>query len=370
MTIATDFSGRNQRAFRGLSALALVIGHMLIAPVYDMGFASPDHVPWLSQLLLFYFLVVEGFLLLSGCLLTLSYWDHFTKETPAREMDRFYVRRLARIYPLHLFATALIGLFALLGVAHPVSSGLERAIFAQWEWTGLLNLLLMQGWGIFPVASWNEPAWTLSILFLLYVMFPNLVMGMRRLPQSPVLYALAAPGVLIGYTIFRQVVDVGGHSDGAGGIARGLVFFICGMCLARIHQLGWAAGRNWDCLFGLSLLALPVCIFLWYQLGPFDLLPMHLILAFMMLCLLRADGCISRLFSNRVSLWLGTISFALYLLHYPLSLLVTHFMGDWLAGLPLPVAYGLGIGVLIGGSALGYYAVERPMARVTKRWLK
>lgn len=369
-------SDRNQRAFRGVAAFILIFGHMVIGPVYSMGFASADHFPALSGGLLFYFLVVEAFLILSGCLLTLSYWEHFKRETPSREMDRFYIRRLARIYPLHLFTTVLIGLFAITGIPHPISSGLQDGIFRHWEWTGLLNLVLMQGWGIVPVASWNEPSWTLSVLFLLYILFPNLVLGLRRLPQKPATYLTLLALIFLGYFILRQMVELGSHSDGAGGLARGVVMFLAGMCIARLHMLGWAQGLNWDRLLGLFLIGLPVCILLWHGLGPFDMLPFQVIIACLVLCVLRAEGCISRLFANRVTCGLGVISFSLYLMHYPLSLLGTHYLGTWLHGLAqqgaagVVGAYMIALSLLIAGSTVAYYTIEKPAAHLAGHWLR
>ena len=377
-------ANRNQLAFRGVAALSIVLGHLLFIPIYDLGFADHSHWGWLAYLIFFRFLAVDGFFMLSGCLLALHYWDHFTPDISSRQIDRFYLKRLARIYPLHLFATALIGLYALLNIPHPISSGLQVVIFEHWLLTGLLNLLLMQGWGIVPVASWNEPAWTLSILFLLYVLFPNLVLIARRIRQlggaGSQAVAAWAPlwliaGLLVGYYVLRQWVDFGSNSDGAGAIVRGLVMFICGMALARLQQANWQAQRPWDRLFALSLLGFIALVALWWRFGPFDMFGFHLLLPVLVLGVMRADGRTARLFANPLTCWLGTMSYSLYLLHYPVMMLMDHLGAAYfekLAGagsFGLIAAYALAIGLVIGLCWLGYKLVERPLSRAVAYWL-
>lgn len=363
----------NLLAFRGMASLCIVLGHLLFIPHYSLGFASYEDWGQVAKLIFFRFIAVDGFFALSGCVLCLHYWDAFTHETPAKAFDRFYLRRLARIYPMHLVAMSMVAAYALLGVPHPISSGLEDKIFSHWQWTGLLNLLLMNGWGIVPVASWNEPSWTLSVLFMLYVIFPNLVLGMRRLPQSvPVFFAIIFL-FLGGYTALRLWVGLGSQSDGAGALARGVAMFVCGMALARLHQLHWRQNWNWDRIAAVSCAALLVLIAAWWEMGQFDLWPMHLCVLVLLFCALRAQGRFAHLVANRISCGVGRMSFSLYILHYPVMMGLTYLFGEMLPVLAmqgsvgLVAAYVLSVASVLGLAYLGWRYLEMPLNRLMKR---
>lgn len=373
---------RNQLAFRGIASLAIVVGHLLFIPHYNLGFAGYADWGYAAKLIFFRFIAVDGFFMLSGCVLCLHYWEHFTRATPAKAFDRFYLKRLARVYPMHLVGMAMVGIYTLAGVAHPIASGLQDGIFRHWEWTGLLNLLLMQGWGIVPVAAWNEPSWTLSVLFMLYLLFPNLVLGLKRLPQTPSVYLLLFAALLGGYTALRLGVGLGSASDGAGALVRGVAMFGVGVAIARLHMLympvmsrlrGNDSGRGWDRVAAIACLALLGLMVAWWEIGQFDLWPMHLVLAVLVLCTLRAEGRFSRAVANRVTMWLGTISFSVYILHYPIMMGLKQVAGGALAMVAaqgpvgLVAAYAISIAAVLGLAHLGWRYVEVPLGRVVGR---
>ena len=376
MTIAIESANANQLAFRGLASLAIVLGHMLYIQIYHLGFASYEHWGWFGRLILFRFLAVDGFFMLSGCLLTLSYWDRFTQATKGKEIDWFYLKRIARIYPMHLFGMSIIAIYALVGIPHPIASGLQDVIFEHWQWTGALNLLLMHGWGIVPVAAWNEPSWTLSILFMLYVIFPNLVLTLKRLPAKAGWYVGLMALLLLAYYCQRIYLPLGSASDGAGALIRGVVMFTVGILIARLQMLEWMKSLNWNGLMLGSIIGLVAVVALWWLWFQFDVWPMQLCIIVLMFSLFRAEGCVSKAFANPITRWLGMISFSLYILHYPIIMGLTYVVADEFAALAaqgmggLILAYVLAIGAVLGGAYAGYKLVEQPTNRLTKRLLQ
>ncbi len=315
-----DSTAHRFYTLRGLLAFWVLAGHLLITEnygtIYNLGFATHNDFGAFGLLSIPHFLAVDIFFMLSGYTLTLRYGTAFTRSSKSRDIDRFYFQRLKRIWPLHMLMVVTIGIMALTGVAHPISSDIGDIIFKHWEWTFGLNLMLMNAWGIIPVASWNEPAWTLSITFFLYILFPNLTLILVRCP-IPQRRAIAAIfSILVGYGVFSYLVPLGSHSDGAGGMLRGAVFFICGMLLTRIQlsvpkSLGVAS----------FLLALLV----WIYIYPFPLAILHLTYPLLLLSLAQSEKSI---LPTHISLWLGNISFPLFISHYPLLLLLHHLAGE------------------------------------------
>ncbi len=360
-------------ALRGYAALAIVLGHLLYLPHYHLGFANHTDWGWIGQLILFRFLAVDVFFMLSGCVLALGYWQRFDRAMPAKSIDTFIARRLLRIYPLHLLATLWVGAYAWAGIAHPISSGQQDVIFNHWQWTGAINAMLMNGWGMVPVSSWNEPSWTLSILFLLYILFPNLVIILKKLPQNKRSSLLIIMVLLGGYTLLRHLVPLGSHSDGMGAIIRGVVMFMTGMQLARLYQMKAGATIRWDRTLFWTLAAMLALMAAWWQIGPFDMWPLHALIALLIFSLLHADGCVARCFANPVAVWLGTVSFSLYILHYPLLMGLNALAADELAQLAgqgnagLVAAYALVLGAVLLVASIGHALIEERLGRWLNR---
>ncbi len=122
---------------------------------------------------------VDGFFILSGLIMMHTHREFYVPkmDTPRPQfrwpapdaMLRFYGKRLARLYPVHL-ATILI-LLAL--VAGGAALGLTPLAPQRFGLPGLVqNLLLVQGWGGDHFGTWNYPAWSISTEWAGYLLFP------------------------------------------------------------------------------------------------------------------------------------------------------------------------------------------------------
>lgn len=369
-------TSRNLMALRGYAAFAVMLGHLLYSPHYQMGFAQAEDWGWFGRLVLFHFLSVDVFFMLSGCVLVLGYWQRFDRSMPAKRIDSFIAKRLLRIYPLHLLATFWVGAYAYYGIAHPIASGQEDVIFNHWQWTGAINAMLMNGWGMVPISSWNEPSWTLSILFLLYILFPNFVLMFKRLPQVKLISLFIIVLLVVGYAVLRHYVPLGSHSDGMGAIIRGLVMFMIGMMLARLYQLKAGTTIRWNRTLFWTLAAMLVLMIAWWQIGAFDVWPLHALIALLIFSLLHAHGWLARRFANRVAVWLGIVSFSLYILHYPLLMGLNALAADDLAKLAgqgdagLVAAYVLVLGAVLLVAKISYELIEVRLGRRLNRLMQ
>lgn len=358
-------------SLRGLLVLWIVVGHLLLherfGGIYDAGFARHEDFGALGNLIVLRFLSVDLFFALSGFVLAVRYFDYFTPATRGRDIDRFYGRRLLRIYPMHLAMMALVGLYALLGVPHPITSGNEAVIFNHWQWTGALNLLLMQGWGIIPVASWNEPSWSLSITFFIYAIFPNLLLLLKRLPARAPVYAVLIIGVILAYALQRELFPLGSESDGAGAIVRGAVFATIGATaglFARTQPL--VLFRRHGAWFPALFLSL---VMGWTYISPFPITLFHLLYAPLLLGLHASPR---RWVHPALAYWLGSRSYALFMAHYPALLLIRHGLGASLAAWATAgtvgkvAAYALTLGLVLLAAELAYRLFDRPFAQLRK----
>jgi peptidoglycan/LPS O-acetylase OafA/YrhL len=189
-TPQTELTGLT--ALRGLAAWWVVFYHF--APF------SYAHLPlnlWLITKK--GFLAVDLFFILSGFVIFYSYQHSLSADV--RSLRTFFVKRLARVYPLHLlFLMAYLVLtFTLLVVRNTPPDPLT---FSAKQFG--LQVTLLQAWGFTENAalSWNYPAWSISAEFFAYLLFPIflLVLKPQKWPTVALcLVILACTAGLIGY---------------------------------------------------------------------------------------------------------------------------------------------------------------------------
>lgn len=181
------------------------------------------------------YLGVDGFFLLSGLLLAHA---HPALGASRAELRRFWTRRLARIYPVHL---AVLGLFALL-LAAGAALGYSPRDPDRFEGRELaLSLLLLHGWGFSARWAWNYPSWSISTEWLGYLLFPAAWLCVRRLPASLAL-ALAAACLATLFAVQRGQ-GVGLNLTYGGPLERFAPEFVAGMAAARLAPAIRAPGR-------------------------------------------------------------------------------------------------------------------------------
>jgi peptidoglycan/LPS O-acetylase OafA/YrhL len=220
----------------------------------------------------------------------------------------------------------------------------------------------MQNWGLTSRLDWNIPAWSISTEWFAYLVFPILLIGIGRNRDQGwiLLIKLAATlSVLAGFFAIAGVSSLGENIPQLG-LARCLLEFLVGAGLCRL-ALQTAnppilSPVLLSLTLGLVLLSLAV------GLADFLLLPT----AFAALIFALADhgAPFGRLIACRPLVWLGEISYSLYMIHY--------FVKDWLkfiggdrAGLLSFMVYLLA--TLVAALAL-HRLVERPGRRFFRRY--
>jgi peptidoglycan/LPS O-acetylase OafA/YrhL len=322
------------------------------------------------------------FYVLSGFVLAYNY--------SSREFTRggFWRARFARIYPIYLFSL-LLALPGFLNHLPDFKGGpawVAGVLFAAPA--GL------QAW-FPPIAlAWNAPAWSLSVEFFFYFLFPFLLGPIQRLGRSKqvlligILWVLSiAPSALYCWLSPLSFSDLT-HLDpvrwtalesGWVGVLNfnpllRLAEFVAGMVLGALFLTrtkdSIAARYRLDA--GALFSSLTVLIFL----GAPDVLPypfLHngiLLPAWCLLIYSLGGGeIVRRLFSWKWLVILGEASYAMYILQQPVS---TLFKGVLLkvfdvrvtGAYPSARLFGSYFLVLVAASVLSYFFLERPLRRV------
>lgn len=295
---------------------------------------------------------VVVFFLISGFVVPSS-----IRAARAGEARRFLVKRAFRLFPAYWLSIPL-------------------AAWACWWLWGrdfgtvdlLVNFTLLQDWLGFKAAE--GVYWTLLVEWVFYAMCVALLLS-GRLHDDRLLFALAALGALLfGFAMFLRWT---GHALVPTTLAfwfLNLSVMLCGALYRRWVDVGAPrAGRLGlavASLFAFHLLALPAAAT--WAIGPRHNAALAYAVGFAVF-LLGARWCPVR---SRLTDWLGTISYSIYLFH-PIVFMAA-FHGIWMLPraspwrqLPLGVYVGAMLLATLVVADLVYRLVEAPCIRWGRR---
>jgi peptidoglycan/LPS O-acetylase OafA/YrhL len=320
---------------RGVAALWVVLFHMrLIEPAPEI-----LKLPVVDQIAGNGWVGVDLFFILSGFILMHTHIGDFA-ASPAEYAPSFYRSRFFRVFPLN---AAVLFLIALLVAADPAFAPNLTA-------TGFLKTLtLSTSW--LPVGGdWNEPVWSLSAEIVGYVAFPLLAYLVAKVKRPRLALGIAVSCIL---ALLAQLAHRHSLGDnvihGPTAMFRMGTEFTAGIALCRMRSLvaDFKPAKWFE--FG-AVVALVGLLFVprGQALTPFAFAALVYALSF-------KSGVIDRALSSGPAMFLGRISFPLYLVHLmPLAWLRFHG-GGW------NIAYLAG---MLAVSALLHKYVERPFTRL------
>ncbi|MGV9409462.1 acyltransferase family protein [Nocardia sp. NPDC003693] len=332
---------------RWWAAFAVFVLHALVfLPVYPFQKSETFKTihQWIPMQLgaagVTFFFVLSGFII---------YWS----VRPGMSVRAFYRRRVLKIYPTHLLAAA----------AFIVAASVPLSRVVVW----VPNLLLVHTW----VPKWttvgglNVPSWSLASEVLFYALFPLLLPLIRRIPTRHLLLAagLLMLGIVAMHTSYFLWVD--GFKGTANAFAPRLVpgddspyyelhadprwfvqpdipvslsywlsytfplsrlpEFFLGVLAARMVLEGkW---RNTSMVLPLLTLAITYAA-TWvvpvnYKMSVLMLVPMTAVVATMAT---RDLAGIRGINSHPRMVWLGNVSFAFYLIQFPVMVVITRYL--------------------------------------------
>ncbi len=307
------------------------------------------------------YLGVELFFVLSGFILCHVYLR--SAEEKRFSYKGFVWARLARIYPLHLAVLAGVGL---MGVAAAVAGvGVDpnltdlRALPA--------HLTLTHAWGLAPVAGWNHPSWSISAEWFAYLTFPVFAAAALALKARPWLaVSLGALLIVGGYTAFEAVTGQSlTRATIAWGALRIVPCFAFGCAAYLLFRSGALERRATALTVAAASAALIVGL---SELGAPDALivPAFGGLIVGLACAWRGG---SRVMTRPTWVWLGEVSFAVYMVCVPFQQLyvngVVRLLGLPEERLPLALWLPLLVGV-VPLAALAHHLVEKP----ARSWMR
>lgn len=284
-------------AVRGLAAWFVVFFHF---KTFLAAYLPPEVIGLFAS----GYLAVDLFFVLSGFVIFLNH-AHLNPRA-GREMKNFYLKRFARIYPLHIF---MLGAYvALVTVVVTLHHGLPAQRFSLASLVA--DVALLQDWSPSTALTWNDPAWSISAEAAAYLTFPLIVIGCRRLLGRILPIAGFAIAFVLMNTIFSLQHFELGANIGSVGIIRCIGEFSLGAITARMYQ-EWRRPTVAASVFLLFLSAL----FAYFSRSLGTSLTFPIIWS-IVIYVLAVYTPTSPGLPIRALVFLGKISYATYMCHY------------------------------------------------------
>ncbi len=331
---------------RAFAALMVVMVHT--AAFSDLGWAGKA-LSEMGRHGVIVFFVISGFSVSASFFTSRGYFEYL-------------IRRLARIWPLYAAVITAAFILHALGLIS-IPYWMERFAVRFDTYNYIMHLTFLSFLDYRIAASVIGIEWTLPIEIVWYLVLP---LVLARFYDWRSLFAAIVICYVLGIIVrlgFRTLLGSdGGFASGWFPVRYG-VFFVLGVIAYKIRQERPALERRAACvILGASVLA--ALIFALFNLSSADYVLG--VATFAIIAFYRTDIVSVRiLLENRITLFLGTISYSIYL---------THTLVMEILGMPLGLTSGAtGFGAFltvsactIALSALTYLLIERPTNRIGK----
>jgi len=302
------------------------------------------------------YLGVDIFFALSGYLITKIMLEE--KRTGHASVRHFYFKRFLRIFPIYYLTVAVV-------------TWLTSWEVTRWCWFYLDNFASIQRAVPHPL----NHAWSLDVEQHFYLFWP-LFVYLLDIKTSRRIIAWVIPGLAVATALSTEVVRHITHYVYAHVVIYQitpcrLLTLSLGALLAYKELEGWTIKRRW---LGLGLLAIYAGILTAKNLDQFR--PTLKLLAFAGVSWVGVAYVVFHGFKSRFTFWclgnkaivfIGTISYGLYLYHYPV-LYFLNWTNPQRQGVPVPVTTGLLVLALCFIiPTVSWFLIESPLLRLKYR---
>lgn len=323
------------------------------------------------------YLGVDLFFVLSGFLITIMLCEE-RRKTGRVSLAAFWFRRAFRLLPALLVYLAA-GLAASM-LLKPPADQRQYDLDATTAVLGVNNWWRVRG-GDAASGAWDGHLWSLSVEAQFYVVWPVLLTAVILVLRGRARW-LVLGGLIVAVAAWRAVLMTGSFVNDADtrtyfGTDTRADALLIGAALGLLWQEGHLAQislRVWRWASLAACAALLVAMSLspilddrprWLAYGGFTAVAL---LASLVVgaAVLAPDSALPRVFALRPLAWLGGISYAMYLWHFPITIELEGSLGPRIGAAPAAVL-AFGMSVALGWGSTRF--VERPVARL-RRYLE
>ncbi|MGY3213785.1 acyltransferase family protein [Mucilaginibacter sp. HD30] len=314
---------------------------------------------------------VNLFFFLSGFLITKLLLNEF-EQTGTINFKFFYIRRIIRLYPA-LIAMICLSIVILVIVKEKVLTG---AIFSSFFYAANYYLLYFKppgGASDYSSSNIFDIIWSLSVEEHFYLVFPFIFYIFRRYTSYLVYFLCLISIAILCYRVY--LIHVSTSTDftinkiylstqsRADSIIWGCIPAIL-LYQNRNQAFIKMAKSTWPIIAGILLILVSLLFrnFVFRETARFTVQAIAFILIIPSLVYYGENSPMKRALQNKALVWVGKLSYSLYLFHWPVIILISHyfelFSFHWEV-LVLVLSFLL--------ATASYYFIEQPLLAIRKK---
>lgn len=281
---------------RGIAAISVAIFHFRTGSILEIDFIRNS---WL---------MVDFFFVLSGFVIALNYQN---KLHTFKDLINFQKKRFLRLYPLHLLT-----LFVFVGIEilkylveiklsivanHPAFSSNNFEAFFQ-------NFFLLQNI-LGNSLTFNYPSWSISAEFYTYLIFASFTLILQKFLKLKYLFFV----LIISFSIYQLVQN--GMKAEETGIYRCIYSFFLGTLLYELHKFNKFKVNT--LVSSLCVLSSIIAVSFAGIMSDIQLMMFPFLFSAIIFSLnnMPQKSAMIRVLSHKWLVYLGTISFGIYMIH-------------------------------------------------------
>jgi peptidoglycan/LPS O-acetylase OafA/YrhL len=346
---------------RGIAALVVVLFHCKGWPSHLTG----------NRFVTNSYLAVDLFFLLSGIVISETY---SLKISNLRELYQFVWLRFFRIYPMHFVVLIFfVGIELLkLTMAGVIHSDLPPFANKTSYQALVANIFLVNGLHTLDTLSWNEPSWSISCEFAVYLIFGTLAMT-SVLYSSIFIIALAIGSIAI---YLLPAIRFGNLDITYNfGICRCIAGFLLGVTLPTLGRFIVRMFSSNARRLAQVIISLFIIVAMSLLSGP-TVVCVVFMFALLLATLLEDEGPIAAKLKNTSIQTLGQLSYSVYMIQYPVLIVISFAIrrcyhggainSPWIADI-FVIAFVLSVVAL---SRATYLGIESPGRNFGRRYIR
>lgn len=290
--------------FRALAALSVCAVHFTYESFFHKYFAEG--------------IFVQLFFTLSGFVIFLNYSD---KINNLEDFKNFIFKRFKRLYPLHLFFLILFLLVEFLKYFLNFKFGMTPNI-TPFEINNLnnffLNLFFLQHFA--EMNNFNSPSWSISVEMMLYVTF-SIIIFINRRSLIFILFFYIILFLFLLKNTYGSTLSIDAYYSGLYSFSIGCLF-----CVFYKKKNFFFKNLIFNYLFYFLLTIFFIEIFYLKFISAKYIYSFIFGLIFYLSCFLNSNFYLFKICFNNFFIYLGKISYSIYLSHLLIFFIINNFL--------------------------------------------
>jgi len=251
-------------------------------------------------------IVVDFFFVISGFVITYNY---SSKINSFQNLIRFQIKRLIRLYPLHLVMLIIFGFLEIIKFFFFIKTGIlpNHNMFSTNNLDSFIkNIFLLQGFLLNN--TFNNPSWSISQEFYTYFAFGLVIFFVKTEKIRMIIFSI----ILITSYFFIYKYELQSQTNIYGSVRCFFCFFLGASLVIIKKNIKEVVNIHLINIFNL----LTLCLLFLGIFNKFYLSTILIFATFIITNLISKKNFVLNFLKKKIFIFLGSISYGIYMIHF------------------------------------------------------